>query len=107
MRTEAGVERSTDENHGGGERTERDIDDDLEPHDAQTLRQAAGTRLYLSTDRPSLQFAMSAVVSGMSEPIVRVARCVLQNPERLGCSTTKQTRRHCMCTRTRIGQRTN
>ena len=67
----------------------RDIDDDLEPHDAQTFRQAAGTGLYLSIDRPSLQFAMSAVMSGMSVPkvvhhlqAVRVAPYVLQHPGR-------------------------
>ena len=65
----------------------RDIDDDLEPHDVQTFRQAAGTGLYLSIDRPSLHFAMSVVMSGMSEPkvvhqlqVVRVARYVLQHP---------------------------
>ena len=52
------------------EKGRRDIDDDLEPHDVQTLRQAAGTGLYLSIDRPSLQFAMSVVMSGMSEPKV-------------------------------------
>ena len=64
----------------------RDIDNDLEPHDVQTFRQAAGTGLYLSIDRPSLQFAMSVVMSGMSEPkvvlqlqVVRVARYVLQH----------------------------
>ena len=64
----------------------RDIDDDLEPHDAQTLRHAAGTGLHLSIDRPSLQFAMSVVMSGMSEPkvvhpfhVVSVARYVLQH----------------------------
>ena len=64
----------------------RDIDDDLEPHDVQTFRQAAGTGLYLSIDRPSLQFAMSVVMSGMSEPkvvhqlqVVRVARYILQH----------------------------
>ena len=41
----------------------------------------------MSTDRPSLQFAMSVVMSGMSEPkvvlqlqVVRVARYVLQHP---------------------------
>ena len=43
--------------------------------------------LYMSIDRPSLQFAMSMVMSGMSEPkvvhqlqVVRVARYVLQHP---------------------------
>ena len=69
------------------EKGRRDIDDDLEPHDAQTFRQAAGTGLHLSIDRPSLQYAMSVVMSGMSEPkvvhqlqVVRVARYVLQHP---------------------------
>ena len=44
----------------------RDIDDKLNATDAQTFRQAAGTGLYLSIDRPSLQFAMSVVMGGMS-----------------------------------------
>ena len=90
----------------------RDIDDDLEPHDVQTFRQVAGTGHYLSIDRPSLQFAMSVVMSGMSEPrgvhqlqVVRVARCVLQHPGETWLF--KQTRRYCMCKRTRIGQRTS
>ena len=88
-------------------RGRRDIDETLNETDAQTFRQAAGTGLYMSIDRPSLQFAMSVVMSGISEPklvhqlqVVRVALYVLQHPERLGCSDTKQTRRHCMCTRT-------
>ena len=88
----------------------RDTDDDLEPHDVQTFRQTAGTGL--SIDRPSHQFAMSVVMNGMSEPkmvhqfqVVRMARCTLHHRERVGCSTIKQTRRHCVCTRTRIGQR--
>ena len=62
----------------------RDIDDDLEPHDAQTFRLVAGTGLYA---HPSLQFAMSVVMSGMSEPkvvhqlqVARVLRYVLQYP---------------------------
>ena len=42
-------------------RGRRDIENDLEPHDVQTFRQAAGTGLYMSIDRPSLQFAMSVV----------------------------------------------
>ena len=65
----------------------RVIDDELEPHDAQTFRQAASTWLNLSIDRPSLQFATSVVMSGMSVPkvvhqlqVVREARCVLQHP---------------------------
>ena len=65
----------------------RDIDDTLNDTDAQTFRQAAGTGLYMSIDRPSLQFAVSVVMSGMCEPkvahqlqVVRVARYVLQHP---------------------------
>ena len=42
----------------------------LNATDAQTFRQAAGTGLHISIDRPSLQFAMSVVMSGMSEPKV-------------------------------------
>ena len=55
----------------------REIDGDLEPHDVQTFRQAAGTGVYLSI----------VVMSGMSEPkvvhqlqAVRVARYVMQHP---------------------------
>ena len=51
-------------------RGRRDIDDTLNETDVQTFRQAAGTGLYMSIDRPSLQFAMSVVMSGMSEPKV-------------------------------------
>ena len=68
-------------------RGRRDIDDTLNETDAQTFRQAAGTGFYMSIDRPSLQFAMSVVMSGTSEPkvvhqlqVVRVARYVLQHP---------------------------
>ena len=76
MRTETGIKGSTDADHeGDGKRT-----DTLNETDAQTFRQAAGTGLYMSIDRPSLQFAMSVVMSGMSEPkvvhqlqVVRVA----------------------------------
>ena len=53
-------------------RGRRDIDDTLNATNAQTFRQAAGTGLYVSIDRPSLQFAMSVVMSGMSEPKVVV-----------------------------------
>ena len=76
MRTETGLEGSTDADHEGEDTT-----------DAQTFRQAAGTGLYTSIDRPSLQFALSVVMSGMSEPkvvhqlrVIRVARYVLQYP---------------------------
>ena len=34
----------------------------LDTSDAETFRQAAGTGLYMSIDRPSLQYAMSVVM---------------------------------------------
>ena len=62
-------------------RGRRDVDDTLNETGAQIFGQAAGTGLHMSIDRPSLQFAMSVVMSGMSEPkvvhqlqAVRVAR---------------------------------
>ena len=95
-------------------RGRRDIDDTLNATDAQTFRQAAGTGLYLSVDRPSLQFAMSVVMSGMSEPkvvhqlqVVRVARYVLQHSGETWLFGYQADRRHCMCTRTPIGQQTS
>ena len=94
------------------EKGRRDIDDNLEPHDAQTFRQAAGAGLYLSIDRPSLQFAMSVVMSGMSEPnvvhqlqAVRVARYVLQTSGR--DLAVQLPSRPEDTTRTRIWQRTS
>ena len=87
MRTEIGIKGSTDANHEGDGKGRRDIDDALDTTDAQTFRQAAGTGLHMSIDRPSLQFAISVVMSGMSELkevhqllVVRVSRYVLQHP---------------------------
>ena len=96
-------------------RGRRNIDDTLNATDAQTFRQAAGTVLYMSIDRPSLQFAMSVVMSGMSEPkvvhqlqVVPVARYVLQHLGEawlFGFQADPKTL--CVCTRTRIGQQTS
>ena len=71
----------------------------------------------MSIDRPSLQFAMSVVMSGMSEPkvvhqlqVVRVARYVLQHPGEtwlFGYQADPKTLYDCMCTQTRIGQQTS
>ena len=65
----------------------RDILDELTPDKAKTYRQAVGTALYLSIDRPTMQFAMGEVMSGMQTPLVKhdvalhkVARYVLQYP---------------------------
>ena len=87
MRTETGIDGSTTPITKATEKGRRDIDDTLNAADAQTFRQAAGTGLYLSIDRPSLRFAMSVVMSGTSEPkvvhqlqVVRVAWYLLQHP---------------------------
>ena len=40
----------------------------LKPEEAKEFRSLAGTALYLSLDRPSIQFAMSEISSGMSAP---------------------------------------
>ena len=82
-------------------RGRRDIDDTLNKTDAQTFRQAAGTGLYMSIDRPLLQFAMSVVMSGKSETkvvhqlqVVRVAPYVLQHPGKtwlFGCQADPKT----------------
>ena len=43
--------------------------------DAQTFRQAAGTVLCMSIDRPSLQFAMSVMMSGSVAGGARSTMC--------------------------------
>ena len=45
--------------------------DELNADEASLFRQAAGTGLYLSIDRPSLQYAMSEVMGGMQTPLVK------------------------------------
>ena len=95
------------------EKGRRDIDDTLNAIDAQTFRQAAGTGLYMSIDRPSLQFAMSVVMSGMSEP--KSGSSIAGGARGTVCSATSgrdlvvripSRPEDTLCTRTRIGQRT-
>ena len=88
-------------------RGRRDIDDTQNATDAQTFRQAAGTALCMSIDRPSLQFAMSVVMSGSVAGGTRSTMCSATSGRDLAVQIPKQTRKHCMCTRTRIGQRTS
>ena len=66
----------------------RDALDALPDSEVQSFRQAAGTGLYLSIDRPTIQFAMGDVMAGMANPqrihqlqMQRVARYVLEFPE--------------------------
>ncbi|CAK0820598.1 unnamed protein product, partial [Prorocentrum cordatum] len=49
----------------------RDQDDELSDEEVKTsFRQGAGTALYMSIDRPTIQFATSQVMAGMSKPKV-------------------------------------
>ena len=65
----------------------RNAIDELNAGDANVFRQAAGTGLYLSIDRPSLQYAMSETMGGMATPLVKhklmihhIARYVARYP---------------------------
>ena len=49
-------------------RNERHADDPLSSSDASEFRRLAGIALYLSLDRPSIQFAVSQIARGMSKP---------------------------------------
>ena len=44
------------------------VDHLLKDKDAKWFRQMAGTALYLSLDRPTIQFAVSQIATGMSQP---------------------------------------
>ena len=48
----------------------RDLEDPLDPEAAKQFRKLAGTALYLSQDRPTIQYAMSEITSGMACPTV-------------------------------------
>ncbi|CAK0864461.1 unnamed protein product, partial [Prorocentrum cordatum] len=64
----------------------RDGGDDLEGEAATDFKQDAGAALYLSIDRPTVQFVASQVMAGMSMPtsrglqLQRVARYALKYP---------------------------
>ena len=60
-----GVDSPTSKETGRGD---RHADDLLNEEDASDFRRIAGTALYLSLDRPSIQYALSEITSGMSKP---------------------------------------
>ena len=60
-----GVESPTSKDTGRGDRHAEDL---LNEEDARRFRRIAGTALYLSLDRPSIQYALSEITSGMSKP---------------------------------------
>ena len=47
----------------------RDAQKELEPQRAEIFRRVAGTILYMSVDRPTLQFAASELAEGMAKPL--------------------------------------
>ena len=68
-------------------KNQRNLDAELDSDEASKFRQLAGTALYLSLDRPSIQFAVSEIASGMSKPTVlhqlklkRLARYLISYP---------------------------
>ena len=60
-----GVDTPSSKECGKGD---RQASERLKPEEAKEFRSLAGTALYLSRDRPSIQFAMSEISSGMSAP---------------------------------------
>ncbi|CAE7276044.1 true, partial [Symbiodinium sp. CCMP2592] len=48
----------------------RDLEDPLDTEAAAKFRRLAGTALYLSQDRPTIQYALSEITSGMAKPTV-------------------------------------
>ena len=49
-------------------KNERNLDRFLKDKDAKWFRQMARTALYLSVDRPTIQFAVSQIATGMLQP---------------------------------------
>ena len=60
-----GVDTPSSKDTGKGDRT---AGDELPAEEAAEFRRLAGTALHLSLDRPSIQFAMSEISSGMAKP---------------------------------------
>ena len=50
-------------------KSDRDADKELNAEDGALFRKLAGTALYLSLDRPTIQFAVSDITSGMARPL--------------------------------------
>ena len=50
-------------------KSDRDAEKELSAEEASVFRKLAGTALYLSLDRPTIQFAVSDITSGMAKPL--------------------------------------
>ena len=68
-------------------KNERNLDRFLKDKDAKWFRQMARTALYLSLDRPTIQFAVSQIATGMLQPtelhllhVRRLVRYLVKHP---------------------------
>ena len=68
-------------------KNERHVNDPLPETEAREFRKLAGTALYLSLDRPTIQFAVSQIATGMAKPtymhmfqLKRLGRHLLKYP---------------------------
>ncbi|CAE6957274.1 RE1 [Symbiodinium sp. CCMP2592] len=50
-------------------KSDREAEKELDAEEAALFRKMAGTALYLSLDRPTIQFAVSDITSGMARPL--------------------------------------
>lgn len=71
-----GVDAPSSKDRGKGDRR---ANDPLKAKEAIEFRSLAGTALYLSLDRPSIQFAVSEISSGMAAP-TRLHEMKLKRP---------------------------
>ncbi|CAE7232267.1 RE1, partial [Symbiodinium sp. CCMP2456] len=71
-------------------KNDRFAEEELSPEEASEFRRLAGTALYLSLDRPTIQFAKSDITAGMAKPrrihmhrLKRLARYLLKFPSEM------------------------
>ena len=69
-------------------KSDRDAEKELSAEEASTFRKLAGTALYLSLDRPTIQFAVSDITSRMARPLRlnmhrlrRLGRYLIKHPK--------------------------
>ena len=82
-----GVDSPSSSETGKGQ---RNCDQPLDSQDAAEFRKFTGTALYLSLDRPSIQYAVSDIASGMANPTIlhmlkikRLGRYLLKHPREI------------------------
>ena len=87
MKSSNGIDTPSSKLTGTGDRHSQDP---LDEEETLLFRRLAGTLLYLSQDRPSIQFAASQVMEGMSKPLrihmlrlKRLVRYIAKYPEEI------------------------